>query len=123
MAKKSSGHKACTTMADDVKRLADTAANLAEDTRIKGGVFGRGDRQIYYEYRCAREGKFGPGQCSVYEITRSGPGVKALGLRAKDTVGNLFGLTRQLSRDLARMWCGAPEPTSGFEGVKPRRKR
>ena len=103
-------------MAHDVKRLADTAASIADGVMIKGGVFGEGDRQIFYDYRCVREDKFGPGPCSVFEIQRSGPGVAHLGLRPKDTVGNLFGLTTQLSRDIARMWCGAPEPTPGFEG-------
>ena len=83
-------------MANDVKRLADVAASLADGTMITGSVFGEGDRQIFYTYRCAQKGKFGPGECSVYAIDRSGPGVTRLGLKPKDTVGNLFGLTTQL---------------------------
>lgn len=110
-------------MAHDVKRLADVAANFADGTRISGSVFGQGDNQIFYEYRCAQKGKYGPGDCSVYAIERSGPGVSKLGLRAKDTVGNLYGLTEQISRDIARMWCGTPEPTPGFERRARRGKR
>jgi len=114
-------------MANDVKRLADVAASIADGTMIKGSVFGDGDHQIFYEYRCAQKGKFGPGDCSVYAIERSGPGVARLGLKSKDTVGNLFGLTTQISRDIARMWCGTPEPTPGFErrrrGTKRSRRR
>jgi len=121
MAKRSA--KTCTVMANDVKRLADVAASLADGDKISGSVFGTGDRQIFYEYRCAQKGKFGPGDCSVYAIERSGPGVARLRLRAKDTVGNLFGLTTQISRDLARMWCGTPEPTPGFEGKRKKRRR
>jgi len=121
MAKRS--QKACSRMANDVKRLADVAASIADGMMIKGSVFGEGDRQIFYEYRCAREGKFGPGPCSVFEIQRSGPGVARLGLRPKDTVGNLFGLTTQISRDIARMWCGVPEPTPGFDRRRRSKKR
>jgi hypothetical protein len=88
-----------------------------------GSVFGEGDRQVFYGYRCAQKGKFGPGTCSVYEITRSGPGVARLGLKSKDSVGNLYGLTEQLSRDIARMWCGTPEPTPGFERRGRSKKR
>jgi hypothetical protein len=109
-------------MAGDVKRLADVAAGFAEGTKFTGSVFGEGDNQIFYKYHCAQKGKYGPGDCAVYAIERSGPGVARLGLRPSDTVGNLFGLTEQLSRDIARMWCGAPSPTPGFERHRTRRR-
>jgi len=121
MAKRSA--KTCTTMAHDVERLADIAASFADGHGPKGAVFGTGDRQIFYDFRCAIKGKYGPGDCASYEIERTGPGVAKFGLKPRASVGNLFGLNDQLSRDIARMWCGVPEKTPGFEGKRRRRRR
>jgi len=122
-------------MAGDAKRIADIAAELASGEvgvpgatvpgkgGISGLIMGPDGNDILYKLQCVRPmplGEFGPGRCGVYEIERSGPG--AVGLRPKTTVGNLFGLTEQLSRDMARAWGCEPEKTRGFEGRSRRRR-
>lgn len=83
-----------------------------------------GDRHIEYEFRCYRRQaaeEFGHGTCSSITISRRGPGASAL--KPTASVGNLHGLGRQLSRDMARLYGCAPEPTHGFEGARRRRGR
>jgi hypothetical protein len=117
--KKNGSRSRCNLMTGDIERIAAVAAGLADGTKYSGLLLGPDERQIVYGLKCQRKGKWGPGDCTVYEITREGPGVGRL--RKKTTVGNLYGLITQLSRDAARLWGCSPSPTPGFEGL--RRKR
>jgi hypothetical protein len=117
----------CDRLARSVAGFGSIMADLGdvESTLPVNGfsILGPNDRYIFYKVRCARKGKFGPGMCSSYEITREGD-VPA-GLKKKDYVGNLHGLSRQVSRDFARMWDSrcTLSPTPGFQGAKRRKKR
>ena len=132
MAKK----RQCSRMAGDIRRIAGITADLGSGnvgvpgsvskgtSQIKGMGLGPEDNHVYYELSCVTKQKanaFGPGTCSVYEIKRQGPGAK--GLKKRATVGNIYGLAEQLSRDTARLWGCAPEKTPGFEGRRRRRRR
>jgi hypothetical protein len=113
--------KSCLRMARDVERIADVTTSMADGAEISGLVLGPASNEIYYRLKCARKGKFGPGDCTVWEIEREGPGVR--GLRAKDTVGNMHGLITQLARDLTRLWGCAPGREIGFEGARRRKRK
>jgi len=128
--------KQCSRMAGDIRRVGALAAELGSGKiglgpqrignrgGIRSSVFGPPGHEIIYDYHCSRPqeaGDFGPGTCAVIEIERSGPG--AAKLRKRASVGNLFGLMEQLSRDIARAWGCTPEPTSGFEGARRRKRR
>lgn len=111
--------RACQMFARDIERLGGIAANIG-DGKVKHHVgFGPPGQRLFINIKCARMGKFGPGPCSVFEIEREGSGMPRLG-RQKTTVGNAYGLMRQLSRDIVKLWGCFPGPEVGFEGARRR---
>lgn len=123
--KKPAEHGPCDRLANDMQRLASTTLQLSQGAAITGSIMGPPGREIFYEIKCgipAKRGELDGGRCGTYRIERSGPGSK--GLRKTADVGNIYGLARQLSRDAARAHglCSL-QPTPGFEGVRPRRRR
>lgn len=122
----------CDDLAGDFTRIGSLMARLADhdgkeiyaDGRIKGipnPELGPLDARITYDLRCRRKqpvGRFGPGPCSVYRITREGPGMtKYPQLRKRIDTGNLYMLNVQLARDAARLWGCAPSQRGDFDGA------
>jgi hypothetical protein len=119
----------CDYLANDFTRIASLTADLAAGFKVRGTVMGPAKHLVHYELGCARpqaRGEFGPGDCGVYTIVRSGPGLAKLKVKDADRlrhVGNLYGLIKQLGRDTARLWGCPPSPTSGFDGARRTRRR
>jgi hypothetical protein len=113
-------------LAGDMERIASVALALNSKERgrgLKGWMLGPPNTIALYTYTCGRvAGRDDEGMCSTYvlqrEIPSGGPSLKQT-----VSVGNIHGLIRQLSRDAARLWGEDPGETSGFEGVKRRRKK
>jgi hypothetical protein len=111
--------RACQMLARDIERLGGVTARLGEAFEKQQVGFGPPGKRLWVSIGCWKLEKFGPGQCAVYEIEREGSGLPRLG-RKKTTVGNLYGLVRQLSRDIVKLWGCFPGPEKGFEGSRRR---
>ena len=98
---------------------------MAEGKRggVVGSVFGPPGAVTHYDYACKRWEPGPQGECTVIEIHRSGPGVEKAKLSRHQSVGNIFGLGKQLSRDIVKLWGCAPDAERGFEGSRRRRRR
>jgi hypothetical protein len=118
----------CKKLVRDVGNLGALMMSLADGLAVKGAMFGP-DGDMMYDWECYRPVKYGPGPCGSYKIKRTPrtDKAKALGLKEEAHVGNLYGLNRQLSRDIARLHgCSRTSQIgkeTGFEGVRRRRNR
>ncbi len=117
----------CRKLVREIERLGALTMLLADGQPIRGTIFGPAGDMVY-DLSCDRPGKFGPGPCGSYKIKRTPrtENAKRLGLRETAFVGNLYGLNRQLARDIARLFgCSTDQQIgkeSGFEGVRRRRR-
>lgn len=119
--------RTCKKLGRDIQNLGALILSLADNQAVRGALFGpHGD--MAYDWVCDREGKYGPGPCGSYRITRTPQTArgKALGLKRVANVGNLYGLKRQLARDIIRLHGCSLEaigPETGFEGTRRRHHR
>jgi len=112
---------ACQVMAHDLQRLAGVIADVSG---AEGAPYVR------------NSATFGPaGKTRLIEVRPGGGSQKTFERRVIDLktekvvfdwsgVGNTYGLGRQLSRDIARLWgCKTLLPERGFEGAGPRKRK
>lgn len=114
--------ESCGTFARDLQRIGAVAAQAQRGMEPSGAGFGPLDNPLIYRFRCrVRRGR---GEaCGAFEIVRE-QGFEGMDLPERQQVGNVFGLTRQLSRDIARAWgCAELPRDEGFRRLAQRRLR
>lgn len=111
----------------DIKRLAGLTAEIGAGEKLtRSAGFGPPGKRMIAHLTCHKRGTWGPGrgeQCTSMTIRRTGTGVEKLRMAKQTSVGNVYGLATQLSRDISRLWGCAPGSEKGFEGARRRRRK